>query len=794
MGSLDLEKWKNQQGNAGFLAIIVLGFAALTVLGMMTANSMRESRNLDKSRSKLHEKWQSRSGMNILANIIAKDAPAQMNSDVQWAKNQCGVNVSLPIFDADTLQNASSPAVTFSNSSLQCTNATSPTSVFGRFTNWSEGRKSVFESTGRTRFALDADKTKIIQLDEIYRRTLNDSDTAYAVRYIVEAKFGNYRTRTNGELILGSNLPTCGTSAELEVAPASIERGQAVDMNISYSYANRIEIYNSANVLLNSQNVAEQTTRQTYTYRFSPNSTDTYRVVASGSGGCRASSANVVITVTDPPVVCASINSFTSSSILVNSGENFTLSWNITDATNVSFNGVPAAAVGSLTTSIAVDTTYTLVAEKTGCANVSQLVTVQVRPPAPCTFSNPTVNSFTASATSIAPGASTNLSWSVSGLEASNEVSITGNGVNQTVGSSGTLTVTPPAADGNYTYTITTSNICADGTRRTSTATVTIQVRTCPLPVIDAFSVNPSNVSAGVGTIRFSWSISGTADSVSISNGVGGGLPASGFVDVNTPNVGGNYSYTLTVVGCGQTRTQTVNISMTSCNPPTIDSFTANPSVVTQGGNAMVRLQWSSTVDCGGTASIDNGIGNVALTDFIDIPQPQVDTTYTITVTSPGGTTTRQVTVIVQPPLPPSVVCTSGGYTLGYRITSPFGQTNGAYMFGGIFDLMSDDTINVRLTSMSRVNGVGNNVSFSSVATVYDYNTDAPISQFSFSGNSDNFAQIVGFPQIVALSNPIPSGVSNYVVVVTNVGGQVYTSYPGKVNQFGQPVYFMNCP
>lgn len=643
-------KWKNQRGNAGLLAIIVLGFAALTVLGVMTANSMRESRNLDKSRSKLHEKWQARSGMNILANVVAKDVPAQMNSDVQWAKSNCGVNVSLPIFDPDNLQGTSSPAVTFSNANLTCSNAPSPTSIFGRFSQWSEKRKAVFEATGVSRFALDSNNIKIIQLDEIYRRTLNDSDTAYAVRYIVESKFGNYRTRTNGELILGSNLPACGTSAELEVAPATIERGQSVDMNISYAYANRLEIYNSSNVLINTQIVAEQTTRQTYTYRFSPNSTDTYRVVASGSGGCQARSANVLITVNDPPITCASINSFSSSSILVNSGENFTLSWNVTDATNVTLDGVAVAAVSNLVTSINANRGYTLVAQKTGCGDVTQVVNVQVRPPAPCTYSNPTINNFSASATSITPGASTNLSWSVSGLEASNEVTITGNGVNQTVGSSGTLTVTPPAADGNYTYTITTSNICADSSRRTSTATVTIQVRTCPLPVIDAFTLSPNSASAGIGTVRFAWSISGTADSVSISNGIGGGLPASGFVDINTPNVGGNYNYTLSTVGCGQTRTQTVTLTVTSCNPPSINFFTANPAVVTQGGNQTVRLQWDAAADCGGTASIDNGVGNVPLSGGIDIAQPQVTTNYTITVNSPGGTVTRIVTVVVQPP------------------------------------------------------------------------------------------------------------------------------------------------
>lgn len=645
------ENRHSERGNAGLVAMIFIAFATLTVLTLMASNSFRESRNLDKSRSKLHEKMQALSGVNTLAQIVAKDAPKQMNDDVRQARRECNLEISMPIFDNDDVRGESVPAVVFRGTEMTCAGsslAASPTSIFGLFANWRDARVPMFEATGREQFSLNAENIRIVQLDEIYRRSLTDSDVAYAVRYIVEAKFGNYRTRTNGEMILGTNIPTCGTSATLEVTPATVERGNPVDMQITYAYANRLQIYNSAGTLLHEENVAEQTTPQTYVYRFTPASTDTYRVVASGSGGCQARSANVVITVTDPPALCPRLIDFSASSLEINSGESVTLSWNVQDAAVVTFEGANVAAVGSQSFTLTATRTFTLTARDTAnTCPISRQITVVVRPTPPsCSFTTPQIQTFSANPTSIAVGESSTLTWNINNVASSGTVRITGaSGLNQTVNVSGNLVVNPPSAPGDYTYTITAENTCPDGTVLRAQATVVISVRTCPPPDITAFTVNPSTVTQGGNQmIRFAWNVGGTADAVSINNGVGGGLPTSGTVEVPQPQ--STTTYTLTAVGCGQTRQAQVTVTVNSCPIPVISSFTASPASVLLNGNQNVVFNWnvSGTVD---SQTIDQGIGSVSGNSHT-ILQPQATTDYTYTVTGCGSTVQSSTTVSVQ--------------------------------------------------------------------------------------------------------------------------------------------------
>lgn len=654
--SADLQSRAGERGSAALIVMIFMAFAALTVLTYTASNNLRQTRNLDNSRSKIHEKWNARSEANVLAQIIAKDAPTQIDADVRLARSQCHAGISLPIFDAAVgaaggaaggESEGSSPAAAFEDGSLTCrkSEGLAYTSLFGNFSNWRDARIPLFETTGHQNFSLNAENVKIVQLDEIYRRTLSDSDTAYAVRYIVEAKVGNYRTRTNGEIILGTNLPTCGTSAALEVTPASVVRGNQVEMNITYAYADKIDIYNSARTLIHSQIVSEQSTSQTYVYRFSPASSDTFTVTASSSGGCQAQSASVVITVTDPLTVCPRVLDFSASSTLINAGESVTLSWNVQDAAAVTFEGAAVAATGSQTFTLNADRTFTLTGrDPANSCPFTQTITVKVRPAAPpsCAAQTPQISSFTASPGSIAIGGNSTLSWNAGGLAAGGSVQITGaNGLSQTVPANGTLVANPPAVSGDYTYTLKAENVCPDGTKLTGQAIVIISVRACPPPSISAFSVNPSTVTAGGNQlVTFSWNISGTVDAVSISNGVGSGLPASGTVDVTQPQT--TTTYTITTIGCGVTTTRQVTVIVNSCPPPTVDNFVSNPSSVVIGGNQTVRLSWN----LGGTIDSVNisGIGNVTGT-YIDIAQPQTTTTYTITANGCGQAAQAQVTV-----------------------------------------------------------------------------------------------------------------------------------------------------
>ncbi len=105
---------------------------------------------------------------------------------------------------------------------------------------------------------------------------------------------------------------------------------------------------------------------------------------------------------------------------------------------------------------------------------------------------------------------------------------------------------------------------------------------------------------------------------------------------------GGTLNVTINV-SAGATPT---NTPPASCpGGPVINSFSAAPSTITAGGST--TLSWG-TVDNANAAFIDQGVGGIATPGNI-VVTPGSTTTYTLTATGCGGTTTRQVTVTVNP-------------------------------------------------------------------------------------------------------------------------------------------------
>jgi hypothetical protein len=80
------------------------------------------------------------------------------------------------------------------------------------------------------------------------------------------------------------------------------------------------------------------------------------------------------------------------------------------------------------------------------------------------------------------------------------------------------------------------------------------------------------------------------------------------------------------------------------CNAPAVAAFAANPSTITAG--QATTLGWGAVTDAD-TLTIDQGIGQVTGPVLVS---PLVTTTYTLTATGCGGTTTYQTTVTVNPP------------------------------------------------------------------------------------------------------------------------------------------------
>ena len=125
--------------------------------------------------------------------------------------------------------------------------------------------------------------------------------------------------------------------------------------------------------------------------------------------------------------------------------------------------------------------------------------------------------------------------------------------------------------------------------------------------------------------------------------------------------------------------------------PPTITSFSANPSSIAAGQTASLSWQVSGAQ----TVSLDNGIGSQTnLSSGSVTVSPAVSTTYTLTATNSGGSDTRTANVIVVPapaPAPTNVVITapaansvlSGKVTLSASITGVPGAVAVEYYLNG---------------------------------------------------------------------------------------------------------------
>ncbi len=204
------------------------------------------------------------------------------------------------------------------------------------------------------------------------------------------------------------------------------------------------------------------------------------------------------------------INYFTADPTSIAVGDGSTLSWSVSNATEITIDqGIGTVPLtGTRTVYPATNTTYTLQA----CNEAgNSTATVHITVSAPTL---PIINYFTALPTSIVVGGSSTLSWRVSGAT---EVTI-----NQGIGAvspNGTRTVYPTTST---TYTLQASN-------GAGSVISLVQVAVLSLPVINYFTASAYTINSGNCTHLY-WSVSG-ATQVTINPGIGSvGLTGSYLV------------------------------------------------------------------------------------------------------------------------------------------------------------------------------------------------------------------------------------------------------------------------
>ena len=172
-----------------------------------------------------------------------------------------------------------------------------------------------------------------------------------------------------------------------------------------------------------------------------------------------------------------------------------------------------------------------------------------------------------------------------------------------------------------------------------------------PAPTL-TLSASPTSVMAGEST-TLTWS-STNADSCTASGGWSGTKETSG--SESSGALTGDVTFRLSCTGAGGTVERSVAVTVTPVSAPTV-SLAASPDVVNAGGAA--TLNWSSenATSCtasGGWSGAKNTSGSEATGAL------NQNTTFTLSCSGPGGTTSQSITVLLSnAPAPAPIVTLS---------------------------------------------------------------------------------------------------------------------------------------
>jgi len=317
------------------------------------------------------------------------------------------------------------------------------------------------------------------------------------------------------------------------------------------------------------------------------------------------------------------------------------------------------------------------------------------------------------------------------------------------------------------------------GSGGTATCKTTVTVTT-PAPSC-VISSNPNSVQHG-GSSTLTWS-SNNATSASINQGIGGVALAGSTV---VSNLTSTKTYTMTVTGAGGTANCQTTITVQQQQLPSC-TLTTNLSTIQYGGS--FTLSWSSSNAT--SASINHGIGSVGVNGTYIVSNLYVTTTYTLTVTGPGGTANCQtfVTVQQQPDAPsctisanPNSVQHGGSSTLNWSSSNANSASLTSYGSVALSGSQTVNNITSNTTYTLTVTGTGGTANCQTTITVQQAQTPS----CSISANPSSI-QTGGSSYLSwSSSNAVSATLSNFGNVGTN-GNQ--TVYPSGTTTYTLTVY-----
>ncbi len=376
-------------------------------------------------------------------------------------------------------------------------------------------------------------------------------------------------------------------------------------------------------------------------------STTTYTITCTNNAG-QSATDTVTISVSGQPVTPPSVD-LTASQTNVSYGDATTLTWvttgnatscNATNGTN-GWSGAKSISGGSFYTGALTNTTtYTITCSNTG-GSASDTVTVNVN-----AQQNPPVVNLTANPSSVAYGASTVLTWTVS-----NATSCVANSNPATNWSNSKSSIGGQETISNLTST-TFFNIFCTGPGGSNSSTVTASVGSQATPPSVDLTASQTNVSYGDAT-TLTWVTTGNATSCNATGGVNGwsGAKSISGGSFYTGVLTNTTTYTITCSNSAGSASDSVTIVVNNQqnNPPTVD-LSASQTNLPYNGSTTLVWNTSNATSCNATNGTNGWSGGKSATGGSFYTSNLTNTTtYTITCSNiQGQTASDSVTLIVE--------------------------------------------------------------------------------------------------------------------------------------------------
>ncbi len=450
--------------------------------------------------------------------------------------------------------------------------------------------------------------------------------------YTLVASDGTTTTQASVTLEVTQEDPVI---SEFTATPATIVLGGSTRLAWKTSFATSGKIVDDSGQLVVTLDPVDLASGS---LEVSPESSVRYQLLVENLNSNDAKEVGIEVLNADPQITL-----FAALKTSLTTGESTQLRWQVNNTESLIISQAGTKLLESADASGGIDVTpgetltYTLTATNQQ-STVSQDVVVEV-------FAPMVIDTFEATSASVIPGATTTLTWAISGDTTSFGIRDSQGNTIDLANQSSTAGAVEVAPSQTTTYILTASNPA-----QSVTATKTVTLLPAP-PQINSFSSNVGLVAIG-GTARLSWSIA-RATTIAIEDDLGNPVALSALspvADSVTVTLTGPRTFTLTASNAGGQTTADVFVDAV-----TSVAITAFQTDVTEIAAAeSVTLTWATTDATGITLNSSTGMIDVSTklvsADSITL-NPTQSTTYTLTAGGLTSSVTSTIAVLVRTPV-----------------------------------------------------------------------------------------------------------------------------------------------